>query len=60
MILPRLEGEELRITIQPGADLHSLLRDGITVRVNQIDRKRARIEIDAPKSVRVDRAEVAD
>lgn len=57
--LTRREGEEIHITLQPG-DLESLLRDGITVRVSQIDRNKAHLEIIAPRSAVVVRGEIAE
>ena len=52
LVLTRKEGEEIRKTIDLGADTDKLLRclliDGITVRINELTGKQARISIEAP------------
>ena len=61
--LSRLEGEEIRLTIDPGVDtealLRNLLRDGITVHVREVQRGKVSVCIEAPKQVHILRTELA-
>lgn len=62
LVLTRKEGEQLRLTIDPGVDteklLQHLLRDGITINVGEIGLRQVRIGIEAPAEVQVMRAEI--
>lgn len=62
--LTRFEGEEIRLTIDPAVDtealLRSLLRDGITVRVREVQRGRVRVCVEAPKQVGIYRSELLE
>jgi carbon storage regulator len=62
LTLSRREGEQIRLTIDPGVDteklLQQLLRDGITISVGELRGGQAKIGIEAPKQVRVMRDEL--
>lgn len=62
LTLTRREGEEIRLTIDPGVDtaklLEQLLRDGITVHVGEITGKSVRLSIEAPLQVCILRDEL--
>ncbi|MBB2495957.1 carbon storage regulator [Aquipseudomonas ullengensis] len=62
--LTRHEGEEIRLTIDPGVDaevlLRNLLRDGITIHVTEIQRGRVCVSIEAPPQVMILRTELVD
>ena len=62
LTLTRREGEQIRMTIDPGVDIEKLishlLRDGITIHVGAIEGNRASIAIDAPRELRVVREEL--
>ena len=62
LILTRHEGDQIRLTIDPGVDtvklLEHLLRDGITLHVAEIAGTRVRIGVEAPRSVLVLRDEL--
>jgi sRNA-binding carbon storage regulator CsrA len=64
LALSRREGEQIRLTIDPGVDteklLQQLLRDGITISVGEIAQRQVKIGIEAPKQVRVMREELLD
>ena len=64
LVLSRKEGEEIRLSIQPGADteklLGHLLTDGITIRVGDITSNQVRIGIEAPREVLVLRSELEE
>jgi sRNA-binding carbon storage regulator CsrA len=64
LMLSRKEGEEIRLTIDPGVDtdklLQHLLRDGITVHVGALNGGKVRIGIEAPPEVLVLRNELID
>lgn len=62
LTLSRREGEQIRLTIDPGVDpeklLQHLLRDGITINVGEIGRSQVKISIEAPPDVLVLREEL--
>ena len=62
LLLTRKEGEEIRLTIDPGVDTDKLLRrlliDGITIRVSALSGRQVRIGIEAPLEVLVLRDEL--
>ncbi len=62
LTLTRREGDQIRLTIDPGVDteklLRHLLRDGITIYVGEIEGGRARISIEAPRELQVMREEL--
>ena len=62
LVLSRKEGEEIRLSIQPGVDteklLNQLLTDGITIRVSDLTSNQVRIGIEAPREVLVLRSEL--
>lgn len=62
--LTRTEGEEIRLTIDPAVDtealLRSLLRDGITVHVREVQSGRVRVCIEAPKQIGIYRSELIE
>ena len=64
LVLSRKEGEEIRLSIQPGADteklLNHLLTDGITIRVSDLTSSQVRIGIDATREVLVLRGELEE
>ena len=55
LTVTRREGEQIRLTIDPGVDteqlLQHLLRDGITVHIGEIAGHKVRVSIEAPKEV---------
>lgn len=62
LALTRREGQQIRLTIDPGVDteklLQHLLRDGITITLASIDVHKARVAIEAPKEILVLREEL--
>lgn len=64
LALTRHEGEQIRITIDPGVDteklLRHLLRDGITIHVNHAQAHRVSLGIDAPPQMLILRSELSD
>jgi sRNA-binding carbon storage regulator CsrA len=62
LVLSRREGEQIRLTVAPGADpetlLKQLLKDGITISVGEIAQRQVKIGIHAPKEVLVMRDEL--
>ena len=62
LVLTRREGEQIQLTIDPGADTDKLLRrlliDGITIGINELSGGRARISIEAPPEVVILRTEL--
>jgi sRNA-binding carbon storage regulator CsrA len=62
LMLSRKEGEEIRLTIDPGVDTEKLLRrlliDGITIGINELSGRQARISIEAPPEVVILRTEL--
>ncbi|MNZ24531.1 carbon storage regulator [compost metagenome] len=64
LVLTRHQGDQIRLTIDPGVDteklLKNLLRDGITLHVAEIEGARVRIAVEAPREVRVLRDELVD
>lgn len=64
LVLTRQEGEEIRITIDPGVDaeklLQHLLRDGTTIHVTQAEAHRAKIAIEAPPEMLILRSELCE
>lgn len=63
LVLTRKEGEQLRLTVAPGADpeklLQHLIRDGITVNVAEARHGKASLGIEAPREVLVLREELS-
>lgn len=55
LVLSRKEGEQIRLTIDPGVDAEELLRhlliNGITIGINELSGRQARISIVAPAEV---------
>ncbi|WP_397377106.1 carbon storage regulator [Pseudomonas sp.] len=64
LTLTRPEGQHIRLTIDPGVDteklLQHLLRDGITIRMANIDGHKASLAIDAPREILILREELID
>lgn len=64
LVLTRHQGDQIRLTIDPGVDteklLKHLLRDGITLHVSEIVGARVRIAVDAPREVLVLREELVE
>lgn len=65
LTVTRREGEEIRLTIDPGIDtdklLRELLRDGITLHLGSTERHgQIRIGIEAPRQIRIMREELID
>jgi sRNA-binding carbon storage regulator CsrA len=62
LTVTRREGEQIRLTIDPGVDteklLQHLLRDGITITVGAIEGHQARVAIDAPREIFILRKEL--
>lgn len=62
LTVTRREGEQIRLTIDPGVDteklLQHLLRDGITISMGTIDGHKAKLAIDAPKEILILRDEL--
>lgn len=62
LVLTRKEGEQLRLTVAPGADpaklLQHLIRDGITINVAEARGGKASLGVDAPREVLVMREEL--
>lgn len=62
LALTRREGQQIRLTIDPGVDteklLRHLLRDGITITMGIIDGHKAKVAIDAPKEIAILRSEL--
>jgi sRNA-binding carbon storage regulator CsrA len=62
LVLSRKEGEQIRLTIDPGVDTEKLLRrlliDGITIGINELSGRQARISIEAPPEVVILRTEL--
>lgn len=62
LTLPRREGEDIRLTIDPGVDteklLAELLRDGITIHFGEFDGRQVAVSVEAPKSIKIMRAEL--
>lgn len=62
LTLTRREGEQIRMTIDPGVDtqalLQHLLRDGITLHLGEVRGGNVRIGIDAPREILVLRDEL--
>lgn len=62
LTLTRREGEQIRLTIDPGLDTEKLLQhlqqDGITINVGEIGRTQVKISIEAPNDVLVLRGEL--
>lgn len=62
--LTRIEGEEICLTIDPAVDtgalLRNMLREGITVRVREVQSGRARVYIEAPKQMGIFRSELME
>ncbi len=62
LALTRTEGQQIRLTIDPGVDteklLQHLLRDGITITIGAIDKRKVKVAIEAPKEVLILREEI--
>ncbi|MDH0894675.1 MULTISPECIES: carbon storage regulator [unclassified Pseudomonas] len=62
--LSRRDGEQIRLTIDPGVDadklLRQLVRDGITIHVSTQGQGAVRIGIEAPKQVAIYREELLE
>lgn len=61
LVISRRMGEEFVLFAAPGiapAELAEQLAEGITIRVNEIDRDKARLAIEAPRSIRILRSEL--
>lgn len=62
LTVTRREGEQIRLTIDPGVDtekfLQHLLRDGITVHIGAIAGGKVRVAVEAPKEVLILRDEL--
>lgn len=62
--LSRRDGEQIRLTIDPGVDadklLRQLVRDGITIHVDTRGQGAVRIGIEAPKQVTILREELLE
>jgi sRNA-binding carbon storage regulator CsrA len=62
LTVTRREGEQIRLTIDPGVDteklLRHLLRDGITITLGAISEHKVRVAIDAPMEVLILRDEL--
>jgi carbon storage regulator len=60
--LTRSDGENIRLTIDPGVDtdklLQQLLRDGITIHIDTRGQGAVRVGIEAPKQVCILREEL--
>lgn len=63
LTLSRREGEQIRLTIDPGVDteklLLRLLRDGITIYIGEMHGGQVGIGVEAPRQVTVLRGELA-
>ena len=64
LTLSRREGEQIRLTIDPGVDVDvltkQLLRDGITIHIGEMHGGQVRVGIEAPRQVMVKRNELLD
>ncbi|MBV2132020.1 carbon storage regulator [Pseudomonas sp. MAP12] len=62
LVLARHQGDQIRLTIDPGVDteklLKNLLRDGITLHIAEVESSRVRIAVEAPREVLVLREEL--
>ena len=62
LALTRHEGEQIKLSIDPGVDaaalLQHLLRDGITIHIGELSGGKVRIGVDAPKEMLVLRDEL--
>jgi sRNA-binding carbon storage regulator CsrA len=62
LVLSRREGEEIKLTVEPGVDAETLfnllVRDGITITLAGLQSNQARIAIDAPRAITVLRGEL--
>jgi len=62
LMLTRREGQSIVLCLAPDADpeqaVRQLLRDGITIEINQVDRGRVRVSIDAPRTIQIMRDEL--
>jgi sRNA-binding carbon storage regulator CsrA len=63
LVLTRHEGDQIKLSIDPGVDtgalLKHLLRDGITIHVGELHGGKVKIGVDAPREVLVLRDELA-
>lgn len=66
LCLTRRDGENIRLTIDPGVDLakllhlHLLLRDGITIRIDTLGQGAVRVGIEVPKQIGIYREELLE
>lgn len=62
LTVTRREGEQIRLTIDPGVDterlLQQLLREGITVHIGELSGRQVKVAIEAPKEVLILRDEL--
>jgi sRNA-binding carbon storage regulator CsrA len=62
LVLTRHEGEQIKLSIDPGVDtealLKHLLRDGITIHVGELHGGKVKIGVDAPREILVLRDEL--
>jgi sRNA-binding carbon storage regulator CsrA len=62
LVLTRHEGEQIKLSIDPGVDtemlLKHLLHDGITIHVGEMGGGKVKIGVDAPKQILVLRDEL--
>jgi sRNA-binding carbon storage regulator CsrA len=62
LVLTRHEGDQIKLSIDPGVDtaklLQHLLRDGITIHVGEIGAGKVKIGVDAPKEILILRDEL--
>jgi sRNA-binding carbon storage regulator CsrA len=62
LVLTRNEGEELRLTMAPGASperlLQHLIRDGITIHIKEARHGKAAVAVEAPREILVLREEL--
>ena len=62
LVVTRRAGQAIVLNVAPGTDpqqaLHELMRDGITVEIDQIESRSVRVSIDAPRSIQILRDEL--
>lgn len=62
LTVTRREGEQIRLTIDPGVDaarlLRQLLRDGITVHIGALSRSQVKVSVEAPVQMQILRTEL--
>ncbi len=64
LVLERKEGESITLRVQPGTDaedlLAQLLRDGITIKLKDIQSSRVKVAIEAPLELQILRSELEE